>query len=300
MLERLIDRQATPLKVLIQGATGRAARSHIRLMQGHGTQIVAGVSPSRAGEDVNGIPIFSDCAAAAAATGAEASVIMVPPLAVAAAVEEAVAAGIGLLVTVTEGIPVHDMLRIRAATRAAGAVWVGGSTPGLAVPGHIKMGFLPDAALASGPLGVLSKSGTLSYETCLRLVQRGVGQSAWIGVGGDPVKGTRFADAVPILLDHAPTEGILIIGEIGGTEEEELADYLSRTRSDKPVFAILAGSSAPEGVTMGHAGAIIQGGRGTMASKVAALEAAGVHVFTDIAPLVNRIQQDLAPSRVSA
>lgn len=292
MLERLLDGGAEPLRVLVQGATGRVARRHIRTMRGHGTQIVAGVSPTAHEAEVEGAPVFPDCAAAVAATGAEASLVMVPPLAVLPAVEEALAAGIRLVVTVTEGVPVHDALRAHAAVRAAGAVWIGASTPGLAVPGRIKMGFLPEAALAPGPLAIWSKSGTLSYEIGLRLKESGLGQSAWIGVGGDPVKGTRFADLAPAFRDHDPTRAVVVIGEIGGSEEEELAAALAARPLGKPVYAIVAGSSAPEGVTMGHAGAIIERGQGTLISKAGALERAGVRVFDRISTLVRTVAND--------
>ena len=293
ILSRLIDRDGAPLRVIVQGATGRVARNHIRVMRGHGTRIVAGVS-ARTNAEVDDLPLYPTCADAVAATGAEASVAMVPPLSVLPAITEAVAAGIRLIVTVTEGMPILDAMRARAVATEAGAVWIGASTPGIAVPGRIKLGFLPETSLAPGPLAVWSKSGTLSYETGLRLVKRGLGQSAWIGVGGDPVKGTRFADLVPVFRDHAPTRGIVVIGEIGGTEEEELAEMLRATPLDKPVYAILAGSSAPEGVTMGHAGAIISGGRGTMVSKTDALTVAGVRVFSGIAPLVDAVSADFA------
>ena len=293
LLERLIDPAAEPLRVLVQGATGRVARRHIQLMRRHGTQIVAGVSLSGREREVEGAPVFTSCAGAVAATGAEVSVLMVPPLSVLSAMEEALAAGIRLVVTVTEGMPVHDALRAHAAAREAGAVWIGASTPGLCVPSRIKLGFLPEAALGPGPLAVWSKSGTLSYETCLRLKERGIGQSAWIGVGGDLVKGTRFADLVPAFRGHAPTRGLLLIGEIGGSEEEELAEALRADPLGKPVYALIAGSSAPEGVTMGHAGAIIERGRGPLTSQTAALEAAGVQVFQSIADLVGAVALDL-------
>ena len=291
-LRRILD-PASPLPgVIVQGATGRVARNHIRVMRSHGTPIVAGVS-ARAGDPVDGVPVFADCATAVAATGAEASVALVPPLSVLPAIAEAVAAGIRLIVTVTEGMPVQDALRAHALVRAAGAVWIGASTPGIAIPGRFKLGFLPEASLAPGPVAIWSKSGTLSYETGLRLVGRGLGVSGWIGVGGDPVKGTRFADLLPAFRDHAATRAVVVIGEIGGSEEEELSDALRAAPLGKPVFAILAGSSAPEGVMMGHAGAIISGGQGTLASKTAALDAAGVRVFAGIAPLVDAVCNEL-------
>lgn len=294
MLDRLIDPTAPEIPVLIQGATGRAARRNIGRMRVHGTRIVAGVSARGAGDTLEDIPLFGTAAEACAATGAEASLLMVPPMAVLPAALDALEAGIRLLVTVTEGIPVHDTLRLHAAVLAHGATWIGASSPGLAVPGRCKLGFLPDACLAPGPLAIWSKSGTLSYETGLRLVERGLGQSAWIGVGGDPVKGTRFADLIPAFRNHAQTHAVVVVGEIGGTEEEDLAEALIAHPFGKPVYAILAGSAAPEGRMMGHAGAIVSGGRGSFASKAAALEAAGVHVFRAIAPMVDRITQDLS------
>lgn len=287
MLKDLLS--GTDPRVIVQGATGRAAQMHLRLMRRYGTSIVAGVSLSRKVPEVDGVPIFATCAEAVERTGANASVIMVPPLSVLPAIQEALEAGIRLIVSVTEGMPVHDAMKAVHLVRAKGAHWIGPSTPGLAIPGRLKLGFLPDAALLPGPIGVMSKSGTLSYEICRRLVQRAIGQSAWIGVGGDMVKGTRFADLVVPFRDDAKTEAVLVIGEIGGTEEEELAEALRRHHCQKPVFVILAGSSAPEGVTMGHAGALIHGGKGTLGSKKSALESAGARVFTIMEDAVEEI-----------
>lgn len=289
-----IDR-ATP--VLVQGMTGRMGQLHTRLMRAYGTRIVAGTSSSsHAPSDVDGIPVFSDCRQAVAATGARVSVVMVPPFSVLAAIEEAIDAGIRLIVTIAEGVPVHDALRALRLARSAGATWIGASTPGLCIPRQVKLGFLPDVALLAGPLGVMSKSGTLSYEVCYRLVQHGIGQSAWIGVGGDQVKGTRFADLVPFFAARQDTEGLLVVGEIGGTEEEELARALEASGYRKPVFALIAGATAREGVTMGHAGALIHGASGTVASKRAALNAAGAQVFGTIADTVDAIVQTLSPA----
>jgi succinyl-CoA synthetase alpha subunit len=276
MIDPRITR-ATP--VIMQGITGRAGRSHCQLMRAYGTNIVAGVSPRTAGGEVDGVPLFASCADAVAATGAQASVLFVGAEQLLGAIEEAVGAGIGLVVTPTEGMPVHDALKAKCVTLAADALWVGPSTPGMAVPGEAKLGFLPDTCLAPGPLGIMSKSGTLSYESGYRLVQQGIGQSVWIGVGGDPVKGVRFADLVPFFASDAQTEAVLIIGEIGGAEEESFAEALATHGFDKPVFALIAGRSAPEGVSMGHAGALVHGAHGTFAAKKAALEAAGARVF---------------------
>jgi len=279
--------------VLIQGITGRAGRTHAQLMQRYGTNVVGGVAASGALAPIAGIPVFASCHEAVAKTGARASLIMVPPLKVLAAAEEALAGGIELLVCITEGVPVHDAVRLVRLARDRGAVCVGPSTPGIAIPGRMKIGFLPDAALVRGPIGVMSKSGTLSYEICYRLAQRGLGQSLWIGVGGDPVKGVRFGDLVSLFQDHAETRAVLLIGEIGGTEEEELAEALIAKEFNKPVFALLAGATAPEGVTMGHAGALIQGERGTAASMIVMIERAGVRVHATMGRIVEDIFQTL-------
>jgi succinyl-CoA synthetase alpha subunit len=287
---------------IIQGITGRAGRTHAQLMQRYGTRVVGGVTASATAsrEPIAGIPVFASCREAVAATKARASLLMVPPLNVLTAVEDALAGGIELLVCVTEGVPVHDSMTIVRMVRERGAVLIGPSTPGIAVPGRMKIGFLPDAALSPGPLGVMSKSGTLSYEICYRLAQRGVGQSLWIGSGGDPVKGTRFADLVPLFQSHRNTEALLVIGEIGGTEEEELAEALIGARFSKPVFALLAGTTAPEGVTMGHAGALIHGTRGTAASKISALGRAGVRVHATMRDVVEDAARALAPKAQNA
>jgi succinyl-CoA synthetase alpha subunit len=278
--------------VLVQGITGRAARVHTGMMRKYGTRIVAGTSIGKSSQgvgDVDGVPVYADCAAAVQATGAVASIAMVPPLAVKDAVREAVEAGIRLVVTIAEGVPVHDALQVKRMADAAGVQWVGASTPGLCIPGQMKLGFLPDVALRPGRLGVMSKSGTLSYEVCYRLARRGIGQSAWIGVGGDLVKGTRFADLLPFFAARDDTDAVLVVGEIGGTEEEELAQAVTRTGFRKPVFTLLAGAQAREGVTMGHAGALVHGSSGTLHSKQEALRRAGAHVHTSIQGLVDDV-----------
>ncbi|MBV8167526.1 MAG: succinate--CoA ligase subunit alpha [Alphaproteobacteria bacterium] len=280
----MIDRK-TP--VLVQGLTGRTGRMHGTMMRAYGTNIVAGVSPRP--EAVDGVPVFRTCADAVAATGATATVAFVGADALLGAIREAVEAGINLIVTPTEGMPVHDALAALALVRAAGVRWIGASTPGMAVPGEAKLGFLPEVSLAPGPIGVMSKSGTLSYEVGYRLVGRGLGQSVWIGVGGDPVKGTRYADLVPFFAADARTKAVVVIGEIGGSEEEELAAALIEHKFQKPVFALVAGRSAREGVTMGHAGAMVHGDAGSWASKQAALERAGARVFGAVADLVDAV-----------
>jgi succinyl-CoA synthetase alpha subunit len=286
----VIDRAT---RVLVQGITGRTGRMHSRMMRAYGTNIVAGTAPRP--EPVDGIPVFKTCREAVAATGATATVTFVGADALLGAIREAVEAGLELIVTPTEGMPVHDALAALALVRAAGARWIGASTPGMAVPGEAKLGFLPEASLAPGAVGIMSKSGTLSYEVGYRLVQRGLGQSIWIGVGGDPVKGTRYAELVPFFAAHAPTRALVIIGEIGGSEEEELAAALAEHDFAKPVFALVAGRSAREGVTMGHAGAMVHGEAGSWASKQAALEGAGARVFDSVAALVEAVAAALPP-----
>jgi len=278
--------------VIVQGITGRAGQMHSRLMKQYGTNIVGGVSPKTENK-INNLPVFSDCASAVKATGAQASVLLVGAFDLLAAMEDAIAAGIRYLVTPTEGMPVHDALKAWKRCRETGTVWVGASTPGMAVAGEAKLGFLPDDSLRPGALGLMSKSGTLSYESGYRLAQAGIGTSVWVGVGGDPVKGTRYADLVPFYAADGKTEALLIIGEIGGAEEEEFAQALIAHKFTKPVFALIAGRSAPEGVTMGHAGALVHGSHGTWAAKRAALEAAGVTVFGSLNGMVAGIKRKL-------
>lgn len=276
MINPRIDRTT---RVLVQGITGRIGRMHTRLMRDYGTNIVAGVSPKSDAKDVDGVPVYVSCSDAVKASNAGASVLLVGAEQLLGAIEDAVRAGIKLIVTPTEGMPVHDALRARRLTQEADVTWVGASTPGMAVPGQAKLGFLPEASLTPGPLGLMSKSGTLSYEAGYRLAQCGIGTSVWIGVGGDPIKGTRFAELVPFYAADAQSEALLIIGEIGGSEEEEFAVALTEQRFRKPVFALIAGRSSPEGVTMGHAGALVHGSHGGYKAKKAALEKAGVAVF---------------------
>ena len=281
-----IDRN-TP--VIVQGITGRAGQLHSRLMMQYGTHIVGGVSPGARTREVNGVPVFASCRDAVAQAGARASVLLVGAMQLLEAMRDALEAGIRYLVTPTEGMPVHDALAARRLAQETGAIWVGASTPGMAVPGEVKLGFLPDDSLQPGALGLMSKSGTLSYEAGYRLAQQGVGTSVWIGVGGDPVKGIRYADLVPFYAADAATRALLIIGEIGGAEEEEFARALTAHAFAKPAFALIAGRSAPEGVTMGHAGALVHGSHGTWAAKRAALEAAGVTVFGSLNEMVEGV-----------
>ncbi len=273
-------------RVLVQGISGRAGKLHSRLMREYGTNIVAGVSSRKEVTEIHGVPLFADCTAAVKATGATHSVALVGAFDLLAAIEEALAAGIRYIVTPTEGMPVHDALKAKHAVDQAGAIWVGASTPGMAIAGEAKLGFLPNDALMPGPVGIMSKSGTLSYESGYRLVQAGIGTSAWIGVGGDAVKGLRYADLVPFFAQDEQTKAVLVIGEIGGHEEEDFAAACIAQNFSKPVFALIAGRSAPEGVTMGHAGALVHGSHGTWEAKRRALEAAGGTVFGSLNEMV--------------
>ncbi len=283
--------------VIVQGITGRMGRTHAALMKAYGTNIVGGTSTRTDMKEAAGVPVFADCRAAVLATGAVASVAMAPPEETLAAVQEALAAGIKLVVTVAEGIPLHDAIKIGRAVNRAGAVWVGASTPGLAIPGQVKLGFLPDVCLRPGPLGIMSKSGTLSYEVGYRLGTVGLGQSIWVGVGGDPVKGVRFADMLPIFFDDPRTKGIVMVGEVGGSEEEECADAYARLGARKPLYALIAGREAKEGVSMGHAGALVHGTTGTLDSKTDRLKAAGAKVFASIDSLIQACSRDFQFSR---
>jgi succinyl-CoA synthetase alpha subunit len=276
MLNPRIDR-STP--VIVQGITGRAGRLHSRLMRAYGTRIVAGVSPRASAADLDGIPVFPDCRSAVQATGASTCVAFVGAYDLLTAMREAIEGGVRSIVTPTEGMPMHDALKAKRLVTQAGAIWIGGSTPGMAIAGEAKLGFLPDDALLPGTLGLMSKSGTLSYEAGYRLAQRGVGTSVWIGVGGDAVKGVRYPDLVPFFQNDGATRALLVIGEIGGYEEEDFAAALRAAGFSKPVFALIAGRTAPPGVSMGHAGALVHGSVGTYASKKAAIEAAGGTVF---------------------
>jgi len=286
MINARVDRSTG---VIVQGISGRAGRLHSRLMQEYGTRIVGGVSPKMETQEINGIPLFPDCREAVRATGATACVSLVGAFDLLDAMRDAVTAGIQYIVTPTEGMPIHDALAVKRLVNEAGVIWVGASTPGMAIPGVVKLGFLPDDALLPGSLGLMSKSGTLSYEAGYRLARRGVGTSVWIGVGGDPVKGLRYADLVPFYQEDAATEAVLIIGEIGGHEEEEFAQALTAHHFSKPVYALVAGRSAPVGVTMGHAGALVHGSHGTFDAKRVALEKAGARVFATLNEMVDGI-----------
>jgi succinyl-CoA synthetase alpha subunit len=263
--------------VIVQGVTGRDGAFHTQQMLEYGTRIVAGVTPGKGGQSVHGVPVFDTVSAAVAQTGATASVVYVPPLGAADAMSEALDAGIELIVCITEGVPVLDMVRILPRVQQRGARLVGPNCPGLISPGQSKLGILPGSICRPGPIGVVSRSGTLTYEVVYQLTSHGIGQSTCIGIGGDPLIGTRFVDALELFERDRDTQAIVLIGEIGGTDEEDAAAFIARDLS-KPVVAFIAGRTAPPGRRMGHAGAIVSGGAGTAAEKVAAFEAARVPV----------------------
>ncbi|MCE7939136.1 succinate--CoA ligase subunit alpha [bacterium] len=284
----LVDKHT---RLLVQGITGREGAFHTGHMVDYGTQVVAGVTPGKAGEAVHGVPVFNTVADAVEATGANASVIYVPARFTADAILEAADAGLPLIVTITEGVPVHDMLVVTNSLVQRGITLVGPNCPGLITPGEAKVGIIPGNIVRPGPVGVVSRSGTLTYEVLYALTERGIGQTTAVGIGGDPVQGTKFVDVLARFQADPATESIVIIGEIGGTDEEVAADYIAQ-HVTKPVVGFIAGRTAPPGKRMGHAGAIISGGTGTAAEKTAAFERAGIHVARhpdEIAAIVARL-----------
>jgi succinyl-CoA synthetase alpha subunit len=277
-------------RVLVQGITGREGAFHTGQMLAHGTAVVAGVTPGKAGETVHGVPVHHTVRDAVAASGANCALVFVPARFAADAILEAADAGLDPIVAITEGVPVRDMTVVANAVRLRGQSLIGPNCPGLISPGAAKVGIIPGDIVASGPVGVVSRSGTLTYEVLFALTERGIGQSTAVGIGGDPVQGTKFVDVLERFQADPATEVIVLIGEIGGTDEEAAARYIADHVS-KPVVGFVAGQTAPPGRRMGHAGAIIAGGAGTAAEKVAAFRSAGVEMARhpdEIADLVAR------------
>jgi succinyl-CoA synthetase alpha subunit len=269
-------------RLIVQGMTGSAGGFHARQMLEYGTQVVAGVTPGRKGSKVDGlekVPVFDTCAQAVRETGANATVIYVPPPFAADAILEAAAAGLKLIITITEGIPARDMIRVKTVLDLdyPDVVTVGPNCPGVITPGECKVGIMPGYIHKPGDIGVVSRSGTLTYEVVHQLTGLGLGQSTAIGIGGDPVKGVDFIDCLAMFEKDPQTQAVLMIGEIGGTSEEEAARF-AKANMKKPIAAFIAGQTAPPGKRMGHAGAIISGGKGTAAEKIAALKEAGIAI----------------------
>lgn len=285
----LVDKNT---RVLCQGITGKAGQFHTRHCRDYGTQVVGGVTPGKGGEQVEGVPVFDTVCEAVEKTGADATMIFVPAAFTADAILEAADAGIRLIVAITEGVPVLDMVRVRSALRGRDCVLVGPNCPGVITPEECKIGIMPGYIHRRGPIGVISRSGTLTYEAVWQLTGLGLGQSTCIGLGGDPIVGTSFVDALRRFQADPQTEGVLLIGEIGGTAEEEAARYVAE-HLGKPAAAFIAGRTAPPGKRMGHAGAIISGGKGTAREKIAALEAAGIEVAKGPADMGAAMQRAL-------
>ena len=264
-------------KLLVQGITGREGTFHTEQMLEYGTNVVAGVTPGKAGQEVHGVPVFNTVQEAVEATGANASVIYVPAKFSVDAIYEAVDNGIKLVVCITEGVPVNDMIAVYHHTKAKGAVLIGPNCPGITTPGKGKIGIMPGFIHTPGKVGVVSRSGTLTYDVVDALTKAGLGQSSVVGIGGDPIIGTAFVDVLEMFQNDPETEAIVMIGEIGGDDEETAAEYI-KANVTKPMAGFIAGRTAPPGKRMGHAGAIISGGSGTAKGKIDALEAAGVAV----------------------
>ncbi len=280
-------------RLLVQGITGGEGSFHTRQMMEYGTQVVAGVTPGKGGQKFDDrVPIFNTVEEAVRETGANASVIFVPPPFAADAIMEAADAGVSLIVTITEGIPTRDMITVKAFLEKKATRMIGPNCPGIISPGQCKIGIMPGFIHREGRVGVISRSGTLTYEAVKQLSDLGIGQSTCIGIGGDPVIGTTFTDALKLFNDDPDTDAVVLIGEIGGTAEQEAAAYI-KSEFKKPVVAFIAGQTAPPGRRMGHAGAIISGGEGTAAEKMAALRDAGAHVCESPAVIGKTMQKAL-------
>ncbi len=271
-------------RVLTQGITGATGQLHTRACKEYGTKMVGGVVPGKGGTDFEEIPIFDTVEQARRATGCDATVIYVPPPFAADAILEAAAAGVELIICITEGVPILDMVKVKAYLAGTKSRLIGPNCPGIITPGECKIGIMPGYIHKPGDIGVVSRSGTLTYEAVYQLTQLGIGQSSCIGIGGDPIVGTGHIDALKLFNEDPKTRAVILIGEIGGTAEEEAAEYIKQ-HFKKPVVAFIAGQTAPKGRRMGHAGAIISGGRGTAADKIAALKTAGIAVAMSPADL---------------
>lgn len=286
----LIDKDT---KVIVQGITGKAATFHTKQMIAYGTKIVGGVTPGKAGQVVEGVLVFNTVADAVAATGATASVIYVPAPFAADSILEAVDAGIELVVCITEHIPVLDMVKVRRYMEGKKTRLIGPNCPGIMTTGESKLGIIPANVQKRGHVGLVSRSGTLTYEAAFQLMNAGIGITTSVGIGGDPVKGSDFIDILQLFKDDDETKAVLLIGEIGGNAEEDAARWIAENMPDKPVTAFIAGRQAPEGKRMGHAGAIISGGKGTAADKIKALNAVGIDVADTVAHIGDTVVKTL-------
>ncbi len=280
-------------RVVVQGLTGKEGQFHAAKCREYGTQIVGGVTPGKGGQQVDGVPVFNTVAEAKAATGCDASLIFVPPLLAADAILEAADAGVELIVCISEGIPARDEVLVKRSLAGKGTRLIGPNCPGIISPGKAKLGIMPAHIHREGSVGVVSRSGTLTYEAVDQLTKQGLGQSTCIGIGGDPVPGTSFVDVLAAFKDDPQTEAVVMIGEIGGSAEEEAAAWV-KANLRKPVVAFIAGQTAPPGRRMGHAGAIISGGKGTAKEKMEALTAAGIHVVATPAEIGSTMARALA------
>ena len=286
----LVDQET---RLVVQGITGGEGTFHTRQMLDYGTNVVAGVTPGKGGHNAEGVPVFNSVADAVAGTGANASVIFVPAAFAADAIMEAADAAVDLVICISEGIPTLDMVKVKQYLDARKTRLIGPNCPGVISPGKCKIGIMPGDIHRQGKVGVISRSGTLTYEAVAQLTTTGLGQTTCVGIGGDPVIGTSFIDCLALFKDDPETEAVVIIGEIGGTAEEQAAGYVKESLS-KPVISFIAGQTAPPGRRMGHAGAIISGGHGTASEKMAALQAAGIHVCSSPADIGDTVVNALA------
>jgi succinyl-CoA synthetase alpha subunit len=283
----LVDKES---RVVVQGVTGKEGSFHTRQMVEYGTKVVAGVTPGKAGQQVEGVPVYHTVADAVAEQGANVSIIFVPPAFAPDAIMEAAAAGIKVMTCITEGLPTLDMVRVKHYLKGRSSVLIGPNCPGIITPGACKLGIMPGYIFQPGNIGVISRSGTLTYEVVDQISKQGLGQSTCLGIGGDPIIGLNFIDLLKLFAEDAQTGGVVLIGEIGGTAEEEAAAFI-KEHFPKPVVTFIAGQTAPPGRRMGHAGAIISGKSGTAQEKMAVLKAAGIRVVVDLTKVGEAVKE---------